>query len=91
MVKLKTRSGKERLSFYVRAGETVTVGVPAECLYVYFASGDTWYGEEKLFGEYTNYQKDDELCDFTTGTWEFTLYPVRDGNLSLSPVDEDDF
>ena len=32
------------LSFYVRAGETVTVGVPCDYLYVYFAYGDTWYG-----------------------------------------------
>ncbi len=91
VVKLKTRSGTERISFYVRAGDTVTVGVPDEYLYVYFASGDTWYGKSDLFGEKTYYQKVDDVRDFTEYTWEFTLYPVSNGNLSLTPIDEDDF
>lgn len=91
VVKLKTRSGTERMSFYVRAGDTVTVGVPAEYLYVYFASGDTWYGTTHLFGEKTSYSMDDEICDFTEYTWEYTLYPVTNGNFSQTPIDEDDF
>lgn len=91
VVKLKTRSGTERMSFYVRAGDTVTVGVPAEYLYVYFASGDTWYGTTHLFGEKTSYSMDDEICDFTKYTWEYTLYPVTNGNFSQTPIDEDDF
>lgn len=91
MVKLKTSSGIERLSFYVRAGDTVTVGVPAEYLYVYFASGDTWYGTAHLFGENTSYSMDDELCNFSEYTWEYTLYPVSHGNFSQTPIDEDDF
>ena len=52
------------MSFYVRAGDVVTIGVPAEYLYVYFASGDTWYGSTHLFGEQTSYSMDDEICDF---------------------------
>ena len=91
VVKLKTRSGTERMSFYVRAGDTVTVGVPAEYLYVYFASGDTWYGTTHLFGEKTSYSMDDEICDFTEYTWEYTLYPVTNGNFSQTPIDEDEF
>lgn len=91
VVKLKTYSGTERLSFYVRAGDTVTVGVPAEYLYVYFASGDTWYGKKLLFGEDTYYSMDDELLDFTQYTWEYTLYPVTSGNFSETPIDPEDF
>lgn len=91
VVKLKTRSGIERMSFYVRAGDTVTVGVPAEYLYVYFASGDIWYGTTHLFGEKTSYSMDDEICDFTKYTWEYTLYPISNGNFSQTPIDEDDF
>jgi hypothetical protein len=91
VVKLKTSSGVERLSFYVRAGETVTVGVPAEYLYVYFASGDTWYGKKLLFGEETYYSMDDEGLDFSEYTWEYTLYPVTSGNFSETPIDPDDF
>lgn len=91
IVKLKTSSGIERLSFYVRAGDTVTVGVPTECLYVYFATGETWYGMTHLFGEKTSYSMDDELCDFSEYTWEYTLYPVSHGNFSQTPIDEDNF
>jgi len=91
VVKLKTHSGVERLSFYVRAGDTVTVGVPAEYMYVYFASGDTWYGKKLLFGEDTYYSMDDELLDFTQYTWEYTLYPVTSGNFSETPIDPEDF
>ena len=91
VVKLKTASGVERLSFYVRAGETVTVGVPAEHLYVYFASGDTWYGRVLLFGDDTYYSMDDDILDFSQYTWEYTLYPVTSGNFSETPIDPDDF
>lgn len=80
------------MSFYVRAGETVTVGVPADYLYIYFASGETWYGTTDLFGSNTNYSMDDELLDFTDGrSWTYTLYPVNNGNFSETPIDPDDF
>ena len=91
LVKLKTSGGIERLSFYVRAGETVTVGVPAEYLRVYFACGDTWYGQLEKFGPNTTYSKDDELLDFTQYTWEYTLYPVYDGNFEETPISESEF
>lgn len=91
VVKLKTANGVERLSFYVQAGDTVTVGVPAEYLYVYFASGDTWYGKRLLFGDETYYSMDDEIRDFTQYTWEYTLYPVNSGNFSETPIDPGDF
>lgn len=91
VVKLKNRSGTERISFYVRAGDTVTVGVPSEYLYVYFATGDTWYGNTDLFGSKTNYSMDDEIFDFTKYTCEYTLYPVTNGNFSETPIDADDF
>ena len=91
VVKLKTPSGTERISFYVRAGDTVTIGVPKEQLYVYFASGDTWYGKTELFGSKTSYSMDDEVFDFTRYTCEYTLYPVSNGNFSQTPVDAEEF
>lgn len=91
VVKLKTSDGVERLSFFVRAGDTVTIGVPAEYLYVYFASGDIWYGRQLLFGDETYYSMDDEILDFTQYTWEYTLYPISSGNFSETPIDANDF
>ena len=91
VVKLKTSSGVTRLSFYVRAGETITVRVPCEYLYVYFASGSTWYGNNHLFGENTSYSMDDKICNFVDYTWEYTLRPVSSGNFEQTPIDAEDF
>lgn len=90
-VKLKGTSGEDVFSFFVRAGETVTVDVPGGYFYVYFAYGTDWYGTEYLFGPNTTYSKDDELTDFENYTWEYTLTPVTDGNFSETPIDADEF
>lgn len=81
------------LAFYVRAGDTVTIGVPDRLLYVYFASGKEWYGYGKglMFGEDTDYSKDDEQRDFTQYSYTYTLYPVTNGNFSESPSNENEF
>lgn len=93
VVSLKTTSGEERVSFFVQSGDTVTIGVPNEKLYVYFASGETWYGYGKglMFGEDTVYSKDDEILDFSKYTWEYTLHPVTNGNFSETPSSENEF
>lgn len=92
VVKLKTSSGTEILSFYVRAGQTASVGVPCEKLYVYFATGRDWYGEDKLFGENrTSYSKDSNICNFAEYTASYTLYPVSDGNFEETPISADEF
>lgn len=93
VVMLKDTNGTVRLAFYVRAGETAKVNAPKDYLYVYFASGDVWYGygEGKMFGEDTVYSMDDERLDFVQYTWEYTLKPITNGNFSETPIDEDDF
>ena len=79
VVMLKDNSNRTLISFYVRAGETATVDVPTEKMYVQFASGKNWYGEDNLFGKETIYRKDNELTDFTQYTWEYELDPMSDG------------
>lgn len=93
VVSLKDHYGTEYVAFYVRAGCTVTVGVPSKWLYVYFASGKEWYGYGKglMFGKSTDYSKDVGIKDFTQYTWQYTLYPVTDGNFSETPSNEDEF
>lgn len=93
VVSLKDYWGSECVAFYVRAGTTVSVGVPADYLYVHFASGTQWYGYGKgmMFGKNTVFTKDDEMLDFTEGGWEYTLQPVYDGNFSETPSSEDEF
>lgn len=91
VVRVKYPTGNTVLSFYVRAGETATVDVPARPLQVFFASGDTWYGFDNLFGPETQYSKDDDVLDFGEYTYEYTLYPVTNGNFSQTPIDASDF
>ena len=91
VVKLKNRDKEDVLSFYVRADDSITVNVPREYLYVYFASGYTWYGEEYLFGEETSYSMDDEISNFYSYTSEYTLYSVSNGNFQETPIEADEF
>lgn len=80
VVMLKDTSGRTLMSFFVRSGDTVRVNVPAEKMYVLFASGKTWYGEETLFGKDTVYTEDEELVDFVQYNWEYELDPLSDGS-----------
>ena len=93
VVLLKDSNEVVLLAFYVQAGDSVTVSVPDERLYVYFASGKYWYGYGKglMFGEDTDYSKDDHIKNFAKYTYEYTLYPVTDGNFSETPSNEDEF
>lgn len=93
VVSLKSPYGANRLTFFVRAGESVTVGVPREKMQVYFASGSAWFGlgEGLMFGQDTVYTKDDEFLDFTNHSWEYTLYTVTGGNFQETPSNENEF
>ena len=91
VVKLKDSSGTTIISFFVREGETARIGIPGKYLYAYFAMGDTWYGEKDLFGEDTSYSMDEEGCDYSQYTLEYTLSYVDNGNFSETPIDSEDF
>lgn len=93
VVTLKDSNESEVITFFVRSGDTVTIGVPKKKLYVYFASGDKWYGYGRglMFGEDTVYTKDDELLDFSKYSWEYTLYPITNGNFTETPSTENEF
>ena len=91
VVKIKTPSGKNVLSFYVRKNETVTVNVPCQNLYVYFAYGHTWYGKDQLFGSKTTYSKDSNICNFEEYTFEYTLKETNDGNFQETYINQSDF
>lgn len=93
VVSVKNGYGEEKVTFFVRPNSTVTVGVPATLLSVYFASGDTWYGygEGLMFGEDTVYTKDDDVLNFHGYTYTYTLYSVYDGNFSETPSSQDEF
>jgi len=90
VIKLKAADGTTVVSFYVRAGETATVGVPAQSLQVYFAAGEQWKGTQALFGDETRYSKDDEAVDFSAGTWRYSLI-LNHGIYNETPITAEEF
>ena len=51
-------------TIFVRSGQTVSVDVPLGSYELRYAAGETWLGEDKLFGEATVYSKADKRFDF---------------------------
>lgn len=78
-------------SFFVRDNSTTTVEVPSGQYYIYFASGNIWYGTKQYFGLTTSYSKDDEVLDFYNYTYTFTLYNVANGNFEETPISKAEF
>jgi len=91
VVKLKDDSGHVVISFFVRAGASCTVNVPGKRLHAYFAEGTAWYGWKDYFGEDTVYSMDEDELDFCEYNYEYKLYMVSNGNLTLSDIDPEDF
>lgn len=91
LVKLKTADGADVCKFYVKAGDNITVEVPALELYAYFAEGREWMGEELLFGEKTAFSKDKEVCDFNEYSYTYTMYKTDGGTFVPADIDESDF
>ena len=86
-VSLVDESGKEVFAFFIKGFEItsesiesknldpipVTVSVPAGKYYMNVASGADWYGTEHLFGDNTSHLKGEELLDFNTYEYTYTL------------------
>lgn len=86
-VKLKrATTGVTMYQFFVRAGETADVDIPVATYNVCFAFGKEWYGIDNLFGEETTCSVDKGIRFTRTSGYEYTLYPVADGNLHLEPL-----
>lgn len=93
---LELQAKYSSVQFYVRSYSTVEVEVPLGEYKIYFAQGDTWYGETELFGEETQFFKCDKTFLFEKNTsgengWTVSLSPVQNGNLNIYSIDEADF
>lgn len=90
-LKLKDEEGNDIISFYLRAGETAKVPVPSGNYYLYLAHGIDWYGPAHAFGSDTVYIKGDDLLDFYTYIWEYTIDAGEDGNAPTTVIKKSDF
>jgi hypothetical protein len=85
-----------RLVFFVRSGETTTVRLPLGVYELRYAAGETWYGEEYLFGPRTSYARADESFVFRTEGEKISGFTVElvkqiNGNLSETRIRASDF
>lgn len=86
-VKLKDPKTKETIyAFFVRRGRTAEKPIPAGTYDVCFAFGEIWYGYDYLFGSETSCQIDKKITFAEQELWEYTLYPVSSGNLTLGEM-----
>ena len=78
-------------SFIVEQGKTQKINVPCDTYTVYEASGQTWFGQDIMFGPSTTYDKLKDPLEFTSSTyWTLTL-GVTDGNAPSDTISPDDF
>lgn len=83
---------EELVSYFIRGGETLDVTLPVGSYVVKYAYGDTWYGEEHLFGENTGYSKADEVFEFYHNQgYVIELIQQLNGNLHTTIIDESQF
>lgn len=93
------------MTLFVRAGKTAQMAVPLGTFEIRYATGNVWYGRQRLFGNETRYNKADKLFKFeqttrsqsdgsirtSTSIWVVMLYTVADGNLRTTRVGRDQF
>lgn len=84
------------IRFYARSNSVVDILVPLGEYEIYYATGDTWYGEDLLFGPETQYYKCEGTFEFTEdydgySGWTLTLESVVGGNLDTSRISEGSF
>jgi hypothetical protein len=83
-------------AIFIQAGQTAELLLPADSggsFRLYYATGESWYGQEFLFGEETQYYKTDETMGIREAgvAWEVELIRQVGGNLSTSSALPSDF
>ena len=93
---VNSRNNSPVLTVFVQGGTTVNIKAPLGTYEVRYAGGDTWYGDDHLFGPDTSYSKADKTFAFRqigneVQGFTITLYKVLHGNLSTSQIDPAQF
>lgn len=93
---VRASDGKEVMSIFIRAGQTIKISVPVGTYRIRLASGNIWYGEKIRFGPTTSYAALDKVFSFAVkgnlleGN-EVELTRVINGNLRQLPLSASDF
>lgn len=81
---------------FIRSGESVNLFVPLGSYDLRYATGETWYGYEDLFGPTTAFFKTDSKMEFKQSGNTFQghtieLIPRANGNLQTSKINKNNF
>ena len=80
------------MDYFIPIGQTAHLKVPIGAYEVRYVSGDTWYGDEFLFGPRSSYSKTDRILTFEYNhSYTLTLYRVLDGNLKTRAISAESF
>lgn len=91
-------TGESVIDFFMHSGDTHKFSVPLGDFDIYVACGETWYGEDYLFGPDGGYSKLDSIFSFTIeydnqgsyySGYELELETVYGGNLDSHEVEYD--
>lgn len=87
------RGDKTVAKFFIRAGEELTTKVPAGNYKIKFGSGDHWYGEENLFGQFSRYGEsgamDFEDNGYSANGHTLSFYNTVSGNFHTNDIGRD--
>ncbi|MEQ8198157.1 MAG: hypothetical protein ABRQ27_09150 [Clostridiaceae bacterium] len=92
-----TSSRSHVITLFINKGETVNIKVPLGNYEMLAATGDTWYGDEYLFGPGTQYSKAD--CEYPfemdafgdISGWTVDMTPQVNGNMNMKNISESEW
>jgi hypothetical protein len=87
------RGNKTIAKFFIRAGEKLTTKVPSGNYKIKYGSGDEWYGEKELFGQFSQYGESESL-NFTFDGYSsqgntISFYQRVNGNFHTNNIGRD--
>lgn len=89
-------TGAPAMSFFIFGGQSFETEVPLGTYRVKYATGETWYGENYLFGSTTRYSEADKTFEFTVQGSQISGYTVElirqpGGNLHTKSISANQF
>lgn len=89
-------TGTPAMSFYIFGGQSFETEVPLGTYRVKYATGETWCGENYLFGSSTRYSETDKTFEFSVQGNQISGYTVelirqRGGNLHTKSISANQF
>ncbi|MFZ0425463.1 MAG: hypothetical protein WAL80_21500 [Xanthobacteraceae bacterium] len=91
-IKLEDLSGRAARAYFLHGGSTQTFPVPLGTFALKYATGQSWCGEDELFGENTATNKADDTFTFEGDThWSVELILQRNGNLGTRSIPRSQF